>query len=354
VVEDMTEEFIRIVFDPASSEEQINQYNESFLSRIENLPAKEAEGILFRLSDLIEYHDHQRAAFVAAVCVYLLEQGCSPTCLISPMIRKLKALLQASERLFDVCISDMEQKGLDINDNELFEQTLKNAGQNMPEEMMAWNALDKFWPPAISLFSKSPEARTNARILLPIVKKLNLYQKAAHWLCWMIPVLHNEPVVVLEPATKLGIVGTISGIVDNYQLHMFLIDIFPEKGFFSSRKLTSLRRSVIDGSGPQRTEIIMEGIWNLYSWKGLHDDLTLPDPKDFKTNDEWIWGEGIPDDIPELNGHRVILLGPPSYLRTWPVQRIFKELPAEFKVTRKLSKSEVNQWLQKIADAKRS
>jgi hypothetical protein len=26
MVEDMTEEFIRIVFDPASSEEQINQY----------------------------------------------------------------------------------------------------------------------------------------------------------------------------------------------------------------------------------------------------------------------------------------------------------------------------------------
>lgn len=269
------------------------------------------------------------------------------------MIRKLNALLLASERLFDVCISDMEKNGLDVNEDHLFEQTLRIIGENMSEEMTAWNALNKFWPPAISLFAKSPDARTNARILLPIVKKLNLYQAAAHWLCWMIPVLHLEPVVVIEPSTRLGIVATISGIVDNYQLHAFLVDVFPQKGFFASRKLTSLRRSVINGTGPQETEIWMEGVWNLYTWKILRNDLTLPEPKYPKADDDWIWGEGMPDDIPMLDGHRVILLGPPSYLRTWPVQRIFEEMPAEFKVTHKLSKGEINKWLQKIASVKK-
>jgi hypothetical protein len=270
------------------------------------------------------------------------------------MIRKLKALLQASEQLFDVCVSDMKTNGLYMQDVNLFEQTLQNTGTRMSEEMTAWNAMNKFWPPAISLFSKSPEARSSARTLLPVIKKLGPYQVAANWLSWMIPVLHQEPMVVIEPATKLGIVGTISGIVDNYQLHTFLVDVFPQKSIFSFRKLSALRRSVIDGTGPQGIELWMEGIWNLYSWKGLRDDLTLPDPKDIKTHDEWIWGEGMPVDIPVLDGHRVVLLGPPSYLRTWQLQRIFEELTAEFKVTEKLSKSDVNQWLQKIAIAKRS
>ena len=32
-------------------------------------------------------------------------------------------------------------------------------------------------------------------------------------------------------------------------------------------------------------------------------------PSDHAFSDTWVWNEGMPADIPELHGHRVILLG---------------------------------------------
>ena len=108
---------------------------------------------------------------------------------------------------------------------------------------------------------------------------------------------------------------------------------------------------VARGLGPQQTNDGVTGAWNLYNWQALRPDLTLPGMEDGTTH--WIWGEGSPEDIATFEGHRVVLLGPPSYQRSWTSQRMFAGLPADLSVERKLNKEEVRQWLRRLAAAPR-
>jgi len=101
----------------------------------------------------------------------------------------------------------------------------------MPEEYAAWEALSLFWHPAVTVYSINPEARASARHLCDLTEHIAEYHLAGHWLQQLFRVLDDEPIVVIEPTTKLGVLGRISGVVDNFQLNVLLRDCFPKSGF---------------------------------------------------------------------------------------------------------------------------
>ena len=123
----------------------------------------------------------------------------------------------------------------------------------------------------------------------------------------MLSVLDEEPYVAIEPATRTGIVGRMSGIVENFQLNTLLMDEFPR----DEPRVSKAAVAVARGSGPAADR------------RGRHRRLeplhlrradarrrAAPTPTDLAYADTWIWNEGMPADIPVLDGHRVILLGP--------------------------------------------
>jgi hypothetical protein len=167
-------------------------------------------------------------------------------------------------------------------------------------------------------------------------------------------VLHEEPFLVVEPDSGLGIEGRMSGIADNFQLHVLLMDAFPRRGLFALRRVSRQAARVARGSGPQVTDEIISGKWNLYTWEGLGPDARLPDAKQNPSTEAWVWGEGTPADIPVFEGYRVVLLGPPSYLRTWRSQRLFQGLRAELEISKRLTREEVQRWLERMAQAART
>jgi hypothetical protein len=134
---------------------------------------------------------------------------------------------------------------------------------------------------------------------------------------------------------------------------MLLMDGFP-RGLLSAPRVSASAAQVARGEGPQQTGEHLTGHWNLYGWTALTKKKTLPDPKDHGSQAHWVWNEGTPADIPSFEGTRVILLGPPSYERTWSSQRLFSRLPAELTVDRKLSGAEVDQWLDRMARARQT
>jgi hypothetical protein len=89
------------------------------------------------------------------------------------------------------------------------------------------------------------------------------------------------------------------------------------------------------GIGPQQSEELVTGVWNLYTWQAIKPGLTLPDPNDDGGGAHWVWNEGIPEDIPVFEGKRVVLLWPRSYPRSWRAQRTFNLLPAELAIERR-------------------
>jgi hypothetical protein len=266
------------------------------------------------------------------------------------LIEQLTPLLKLSAELAVACVDRIpESIDEDQDEIELFEVARDEIALTMVEQNAAWEALEEIWPKAIAFFSSHPESRMSARHLREYASKIADYHEAGHWLEMMLAVLHDEPIVVIEPGTSLGILGQISGIVDNFQLNVLLMDAFPGANV---RRVPQAVADVARGIGPQQSHHTVTGLWNLYTWQAIQTGTVLPDPSYYTSKEYWIWNEGTPADILSFEGRRVILLGPAPYSRSWQSQRIFSRLPAKLEIERTLSKDEVNDWLGKMVAAK--
>jgi hypothetical protein len=326
---------------------------QSLLEGIARATAAQANAALSELADYISLDDPSRGAFVALVCGALVENGCDPSVLSKPLSRRLESVLESSARLAAASIARMpESEGEDEDPGKAFEATRQQVAGAMPLENAAWEALNTFWRPAIAVFSVSPSVRVEARGLRDLATKIADHHEGGHWLRLMLSVLDNDPVLAIEPQTRRGILARMSGVVDNFQLNVLLMDIFPRSRIWARRRVPRQVADVARGLGPQQTSETVTGVWNLYTWRAIEPGLALPDPNNYGAGGCWVWNEGSPEDIPVFEGHRVILLGPASYSRSWGCQRMFDKLPATLEIERQLGKGEVTEWLQRMATAK--
>ena len=205
--------------------------------------------------------------------------------------------------------------------------------------------LERVWPDIIELCSVDPSARAALADLQDSVAALGEEHEGAHWIGIILAVLDDEPFVAIELDTHTGITGRMSGVVDNFQLHTLLMEDFPGK----ARRVSPSAAAIARGLGPQTSGETIVGAWNLYTFRALSDGR-LPEADDTGATDVWIWNEGTPSDIPLLDDHRVILLGPPGYERSWAAQRTFPNLPATLAAA-PLAEGELNDWLARVQAA---
>ena len=362
MLSNQAQQLIDTLRDPASNENDARAAAQALFDAIEQAGDAEANAALASLAPHLRMEKPERALFLAMVCGAMVEHGCDPEPLVQPLHERLRSLLEASARLAEACSARMPQFENEDEDEdedeedaaEVFDNIREEVAREMPAEDAAWDALDGFWGLAIAVYSVNPAARLAARDLLEHARSIAQHHEGGHWLALILSVLDNEPVLVIEPETQSGIRGRISGVVDNFQLNVLLMDAFPRSGMLSRRRVSKRVAEVARGEGPQQTEDTVTGVWNLYSWNAIDDGLQLPDPKDHSARDSWIWNEGMPADIPTFEGQRVILLGPASYPRTWQCQRMFDRLPASFEIEAALNKSEVTDWLQRMVAARDS
>jgi hypothetical protein len=348
-----TERLIATVRDPASTDAAMNAAAQAFFNAVGRASLDEANHALSTIAGFFSLEEPKRAAFLALVCGALVERGCDPLAIAQPLRERLQSLLEAAATLADACRARMpKSEDEDQDPREAFEQVRQQLVSEMPAENPAWEALNRFWPPAIAVFSVSAPSRAAARGLRDLAARVADHHEAGHWLRLILSVLDDEPILVIEPQTSLGILARISGVVDNFQLNMLLMDGFPKTGFLARRRIPQRVADVAHGIGPQQTDDIVTSVWNLYTWKAIEPGLQLPNPNDYGASANWIWNEGSPEDIPIFEDRRVVLLGPASYPRSWRSQRMFDRLPAKVECERKLTKAEITDWLQRMLAAK--
>ena len=68
---------------------------------------------------------------------------------------------------------------------------------------------------------------------------------------------------------------------------------------------------------------------------------------------DWIWNEGRPADIPQLEGERVVVLDPPPYLRSWNAGRAYPLMHPSLTIDRILTTDEAAHWLSIIKPPQR-
>jgi hypothetical protein len=89
------------------------------------------------------------------------------------------------------------------------------------------------------------------------------------------------------------------------------------------------------------------GSFNFYDHRAASRDLLQPNR--VPTN-LWVWGEGLTADVPAWLGRKVLLVGPPSYERTWSLARDFPALQSHVEMQRELPRDEVISLLARLSE----
>lgn len=346
----VTKRLLDLVEDDASSDEQIGQAARDLLQWTKGTSSRNLRNVLETLCLGLDIESPLRAGVLLMVCGSLVEFGAEPTPLHQPLVKKLGEWIAPSKRFLDAVLAQLpssESESEDFDRHAAFEAIATSVAAMRPKLAAAWMALGHYYLAGIALFSVSHEARSLARRELTGLRELADEHAGAGWLWKMVQVLENEPLLVIDPATRVGIVARMNGVAENFQLNVLLMDVFP-RGWFRRRRVSKAVAEVARGIGPQQADETIHGVWNLYTFAALQPDRSLPNPNDYAASTHWIWNEGVPADIPTFAGHRVVLLGPTSYARTWNSQRAFDRLPASISKVRKLSKSDVETWLDRI------
>jgi hypothetical protein len=297
--------------------------------------------------------DPEPAGVASRVVGAMIEAGHDPRPARPAMLGALQQALPVCADLADEARAEIGDPPEHLDEDEAEQwlgergaAALNEAASRRPAAAVAWQRLHEIWPGAIALFSVDPDARAEAQDLVPIAERIEDVHEAAGWLRAMLTVLHDEPYVAVEPATRTGIVGRMSGIVENFQLTTLLMDEFPR----DEPRVSKAAVAVARGDGPQQIDETVTGVWNLFTFAALRPGGELPEPSDLAYRDTWIWNEGMPADIPTVDGHRVVLLGPAPYARSWQAQRMFLKLPARLTADL-LDEDALDRWLAKIEAA---
>jgi hypothetical protein len=249
--------------------------------------------------------------------------------------------------------SNDEDEGEDDDERDREDELAARLDRELGEQSAAWALLHEVYLPCVAVLGRSPDARRESGDLLDALSRLEPYHPAASWLRQLVAVLDEEPLLVIDVAARRGFSCVMSGVASNFELFVLLADALsgdPESGWLDVPRPPAEVVRCLSGDGPQECGENVQGAWNAYAYSGLDPEQRLPDAADYAGSKHWIWGEGEPWEIPALDGMRVMLLGPPSYVRFIPAQRTFSTLRSRVDAE-PLSRDDVDAWLAKIARA---
>lgn len=337
---------------------------------------REATAILAHLA----HPDPFVAAQTALLVGCFAEQGLAAVGLAGPILERCRHelelaqpyhawLVEESQRLEDA--GELEGDDAPPDDALLFggdytvTHTLaKAAAERMPRAADAYFAMDMLWRPVVAVLTRDAASRAEARSderLKAAVEALSL--DVVGWVHKLLQGADDEEWIVLHPGEGKGFVVRVRDMVDNWSLQPLLADalvtekqggvlgigakaVGPPNGLSGRRPPPELVRC-IRGEGPQELRGGVEGQWDTYIFRAIGADGTLtPSLLEHK-----IWNEGIPVDIPALDGHRVVVLGPPLVSRTWNANRAFEAMGSDLELVRALDATELREWLERCANA---
>ncbi|MCX5398521.1 hypothetical protein [Streptomyces sp. NBC_00102] len=201
---------------------------------------------------------------------------------------------------------------------------------------LAWCAVEEWQPPALAVLCRSAEVRRrHGSAILPACRDLAALERHdLKCLAYALAVLDDEPLVVLHRPTGAGFEVRIGGIGDNFQLHTLLAHVLIGGGQVpgTAPSAESVRLATDPEPARGTTRTAATGAFELLAPGG-----------------ERIWNEGLPDDIPVVEGRRLLVLDDPMYQRSWSADRFFPHLPGTAELTRVLSTDETRTWFSRTS-----
>ncbi|MCM6772345.1 hypothetical protein NDR87_01345 [Nocardia sp. CDC159] len=190
----------------------------------------------------------------------------------------------------------------------------------------AWFALDRWVRAGLALLQHAEVRRAAGPRLRATLSELHseLADTANRWykpLAFVLAVLDDEPLVILHRPTRTGYRLRLHGIGDNFQLHTLLADALIGGGHLPGEP-PSAEAVAVCRTTPGTAD--------------THGSFDFSGPDGGRIRDD-----GIPSDIPVLEGERLLVLDSPRHPRRWRAGRYFPCMPGDLALERALSAEEV-------------
>ncbi|MEV0401994.1 hypothetical protein [Actinoallomurus sp. NPDC050550] len=220
---------------------------------------------------------------------------------------------------------------------EVWETVHPELGDGAGITMESWWALPQFAMAASTMLARDQAVRasvTERDFKISVVEQAAPHLGQLEYVRDLLKVLDGERLLVLDRATGRGWTVVIGGVGDNFQLHTLLAHALVRPGGMPGEApdprwvASSIDQDVEPGTPP------VAGVWNLVDAHG-----------------SWIWNEGVPADIPEVGGTRIVVLDPPTYPRTWSPGRRFPLMPGSLTVEGAHAPEELRDWWQHVKPA---
>jgi hypothetical protein len=220
---------------------------------------------------------------------------------------------------------------------EIWDVVRPALGDGAGPAMEAWWSLPRFALAASTMLSVSPMVRASVaerEALAAAVERAAPHCGQLTFVADLLRVLDGERLLVLDRASGRGWTVVIGGIGDNFQLHTLLAAELIRPGRLSGQAPDPRWAACsLDGDVTPDTPAVT-GRWNLVDADGA-----------------WIWNEGVPADIPLVDGARVVVLDPPAYERSWSPGRRFPLMPASIIVEAEHEPAALGGWWQRVSPA---
>jgi len=338
-----TENISNLINDTTTSEETIQQVLSDYINVLNSIQrsSNEVEKSMQAIAKAIRIENCQTSQLASLMLGTMIENN-YPANYIDEIVI---ALFKDIENRLAPLLKALEGKPKDVEEYDFIQSLFENENHPYKKEYEAINALDAFYQWGVTVFSSSEKTLQKAKDNLKELPKYSNFCEGAHWLSTLLNVFIEEPIIVIELETRKGFIGNFTGIVDNFHLHLALKCV-PDIN--ENITLTSSQIATIIGTGPQTLDESVVGKWDMYGWKMSKylDNLNSQDVT--QEPSLWIWGEGMPSDIPKFENYRVILLGKPTITRHISVLRTFKCLRAEVTVEIILTEQEITEWMEKF------
>ncbi|MGW4795647.1 hypothetical protein ACWEPC_24850 [Nonomuraea sp. NPDC004297] len=301
--------------------------------------------VVVRLSGVFALVPSGIGARLGIVAGALAEHGADPVPLAEPLVGQLTELLEKSAEFAAAWREATGEEPPEPDDNDpgwLAATAARLTGPPEQEAMKltdAWAHVYMAAMPVLSILQLSPRLRAELPGRDQLAAALSAVledREDLQWLAGLLSVLQDERLVVLHRETGRGYEVVIGGIGDNFQLHTLLADVVSGPA----------DHGLVEGVQPDPRWVLAasDGDVDPEDDDPVHGQFNLVD-----AHGKWIWNEGVPADIPHLDGVRVVVLDPPPYARSWSPGRRFPMMPATIRLERILPEDEAASWMARIA-----
>lgn len=312
----------------------------------DHIPVSERELALEALAPLLT-GDHAAPGITADLCVVagaLVEMGTDPGPAGHEVLRRLRAIgrgaivfARAWQRTGggeppepdSVTAADENRVATDL-------------GADAPGATMCWWTVGRHAVAAKTMLARST-VRSHVRRdptlhaeLVAVANQLGDHLPDLQQVRALLRMAEAGSALVLDRASGRGFRVLFDGIGDNFQLHTLLADALVGpggRGLAGEPPDPRWVRAFRDHD-PDPAARTVRGWWNLVAHDGT-----------------WVWNEGVPAEIPTLDGEHVLVLDEQPYPRSWNARRRHPEVAGWLEVEDELSPQEVDLWWKRVAPA---